>query len=128
TGGIALVNGTNLGSGALGGSVGIFTTSSAPTSVGTTAGGTTGINTNVDNTKIVPFLVGESGTASGALGTATGTTNTFVTYNSTTGFRPLNPTDEFMNNSIVAGDNTYLTTATNSAASASINSLVVNGG
>ncbi len=129
SGGIALVNGTNLGDAIFASSpVGILTLSGTPTLSGTTAGGTTGINKNVDNTKIVPYLLGESGTLTGQNGTVTGTANTFVTWNLTTGLRPLNPVDEFMDNAIVAGDNTYIITSTTGTATTSINSLVINGG
>jgi len=130
TGGLALINGTNLGANIVsGGSVGQLITTTAPTLVGTTTGGSSGISSGVTNTKIALFLLGESGTATGAKGTATGSANTFLTYNATTGYRPLNPTDEFTNNAIVAADNTYLTTGTTTSSStAAINSLVVNGG
>ncbi len=124
--GIALINGVNLGSGTSG--VGQFLTATAPTLVGTTVGGTTGINSSAKNTKIVAYLLGESGTASGANGTASGVANTFLTYNATTGYRPLNPTDEFTNNAISTGNNTYITSATTSSSSTAINSLVINGG
>lgn len=130
TGGLALINGTNLGANTVaGGSVGQFLTTSLPTLVGTTTGGSTGISSGVTNTKVALFLLGESGTATGAKGTATGAANTFLTYNATTGYRPLNPTDEFTNDAIVAGDNTYLTTGTTTTSGTNaINSLVVNGG
>ncbi len=130
-GGLALVNGVNLGATSIGnGSVGQLVLSSAPTLVGTTAGGSSGINAGVYNTRIDPYLLGESGIASGQNGTATGTANTFLTYDTTSnnsnGFRPLNPTDEFMNNAVVTGDNTYITQATTASATTSINSLVIN--
>ena len=133
-GGIALINGTNLGANAIaGGSVGQFITTTAPTLVGTTAGGSTGINSAKQDTKIALFLLGESGVASGAKGTATGTANTFLTYDAAgvtgNGYRPLNPTDEFTNNAITAATNTYLTTGTTTTSgTTAINSLVVNGG
>ena len=79
------------------------------------------------NTKIVPFLVGEATSTTGGLGTATGTANTFVTYIAGSGYRPLNPTDEFTNNAITTGNNTYITSATAATANTSINSLVING-
>lgn len=130
SGGIALINGANLGANTVaGGSVGQFITGTAPTLVGTTAGGTTGINTSAKDTQVARFVVGESGAATGQNGTATGVANTFLTYNATTGFRPLNPTDEYTNNAIAAGTNTYLTTGTTAtSATAAINSLVLNGG
>lgn len=130
SGGIALINGANLGAGTVaGGSVGQFITSTSPTLVGTTNGGTTGINASAFDTKIARFVVGESGVASGQNGTATGVANTFLTYNATTGYRPLNPTDEFVNNVIATGANTYLSSGTTATAgTTAINSLVVNGG
>lgn len=94
-------------------------------------------NPAVKNAGIVPYLVGEvsSGSsgapgASGAVGSAFGTANTFMAYtgNSTNSLRPLNPVDEFTNNAIVSGNNTYITQATNASSTASVNSLVINGG
>ncbi len=123
--GTALINGTGLGDAASG--TGILVTTGNPTLVGTTAAGSTGINTGVDNTQIVPYLLGESGTATGQNGTATGTANTFLTYNATSGFRPLNPTDEFVSTP-TTGDNTYISSNSSSTGSISINSLVINGG
>ena len=130
SGGLALINGTNLGANTVaGGSVGQFLSATAPTTVGTTAGGTTGIDAGAKDTRIALFRLGESGTGTGQKGTATGIANTFLTYNATTGYRPLNPTDEFTNNAITATHNTYLTTGTTSTSgTAAINSLVVNGG
>jgi autotransporter-associated beta strand protein len=101
---------------------------SAPTLVGTTAGAATGINASVQNTQIVPFLVGEATAATGGLGTASGTPNTFLTYNATTGLRPLNPVDEFTADAITAGNNTRITVATTVATNAAVNSLVIAGG
>ena len=60
----------------------VFVSGGLGTLVGTTAPLKTGINTGTDNTQIVPYLLGESGTASGAVGTQTGTANTFLTYTS----------------------------------------------
>ena len=122
------MNGVNLGTDATGtaSESRIFLTP-APWHVGTTAA-TAGINAASQNTSIVAFLVGEAATASGGVGTATGVANTFMTYNATTGLRPLNPTDEFTNNNIVATNNTYITTTTATAATVNINSLVINGG
>ena len=114
-------------------SVGRIFATTAPTLIGTTAALATGDGTNgtgagaAKNTVIVPYLLGETtATTAGALG-GVGNANTFLTYNATTGFRPLNPTDEFTLNAITAGNNTYITTATTAAASAAINSLVING-
>ncbi len=126
--GSILLNGANLGRNNVAGSVSRLISTAVPTLLGTTPAATTGINAAVKNTVIVPFLVGEATAASGGLGTATGTANTFLTHNATTGFRPLNPTDEFTQNAITAGNNTRITSATTAAATASINSLVIAGG
>jgi trimeric autotransporter adhesin len=99
----------------------------APTLVGTTAPLSTGINANAKDTRIVPFLIGEATAVTGGLGSATGTPNTFLTYQASTGFRPLNPIDEFTNNAIVQGSNTRISAATTATASAAINSLVMHG-
>lgn len=124
-----LVNGRNLGKDSTSTSeVSRFFSTAAPTTVGTTAALSTGINAAAKNTRIVTAMVGESAVASGGTGTDTGVANTFVTYNATTGFRPLNPTDEFTHNSIVTGHNTYITADTTVAASGTINSLVLNEG
>ena len=129
SGGIALVNGAGLGrDGTSTSSIGRMIVTSAPSTVGTTAGASTGINSGIHNTRIVSFLLGEVAAGSGGLGTATGIANTFLTYNSATGLRPLNLTDEFTNNAIAAGDNTYITANTTTSSSAAINSLVINGG
>jgi autotransporter-associated beta strand protein len=134
TGGVLFVNGNNLGSAVvnnigLSNSVPLFVLSTAPTTLyGTTVSGTSGINSSAQNTVIDPFAIGESGTTSGANGTTTGTANTFLTYNGTTGFRPLNIVDEYAVNKIVSGDNTYITTGTISTLTSTINSLVINGG
>ena len=124
--GVALVNGVNLGKDLVStATVGrmIFTT--APTLIGTTDAATTGINALAKDTKIVPFLVGEATSTAGGLGTASGTANTFLTYNATTGLRPLNPSDEFTTNTITVNNNTRITASTAVATNTSINSLVM---
>jgi autotransporter-associated beta strand protein len=124
-----LVNGTNLGMDtASTASVGRLKITSAPTLFGTTNALDTGINVGAQDTKIVSFLVGESTATSGGTGTATGIANTFVTWNANTGLRPLNPTDEFVQNAVTATKNTRITSATTASTSAAINSLVMNGG
>ena len=123
----ALINGVNLGANSGTSSVGRLFLSSAPTLVGTTAALTTGINAGAQNTVIVPYLIGESTSTTGGTGTATGAANTFLTYNASTGLRPLNPTDEFTNNSIVTGNNIRITSATGSTTTTNINSLVISG-
>jgi autotransporter-associated beta strand protein len=126
--GIALINGANLGmDGTSTATVGRLLLATAPALVGTAAPLSTGINASAQNTRIVPFLLGEATAASGGLGTVTGTPNTFLTYEAMTGFRPLNPTDEFTNNAIVDGTNTRITLATTASTAAAINSLVLNG-
>ena len=106
-------------------SVARFILTAAPTLVGTTAALSTGINSAVKNTQIVPYLVGEATSTTGGLGTATGIANTFLTYNATTGLRPLNLTDEFTQNATTSGNNTRITAAT-TASTVAINSLVMN--
>jgi fibronectin-binding autotransporter adhesin len=128
--GVILVDGVGLGSAAPTSSIGNLFATTAPTLVGA---GTppVGILASQKNTAIVPFLLGETtAITTGAKG-GVGTANTFVTYNSTTGFRPLNPTDEFDLNptSVVSGDNTYITsgTTTSPTSGTAINSLVMTG-
>jgi fibronectin-binding autotransporter adhesin len=132
-GGVLFVNGANLGSSS---GAQIFVNNGTQLS-GTTPGSATDKGgSSALNQQIVPFVVGESATSSGGGGTVTGTPNTFVAAYPTTdsnvntvyGLRPLNPTDEFTNNSIVSGNNTYITAATTASATNSINSLVINGG
>ncbi|HSI15467.1 MAG TPA: autotransporter-associated beta strand repeat-containing protein [Chthoniobacter sp.] len=128
--GIALLNGVGLGKDAISNVGHILVSGTAPTLVGTTDASNTGINAAAQNTKIVPYLLGEATSTTGGAGTITGTADTFVTYNATTGFRPLNPTDEFTQNAFVTGTNTRLTTTTGITlnASATINSLLLDGG
>ena len=121
-----LVNGTNLGKDTASiTSVGRLILSSAPTLVGTSGALVTGINTGAKNTQIVPFLVGEATSATGGLGTVTGTANTFLTYSASNGLRPLNQTDEFTANSFVTGNNTLISAATTASVSAVVNSLLI---
>src|SRR5205814_1601091 len=87
----------------------------------------TGIAPGVKNTVIVPFLVGEATIASGGLGTASGTPNTFVTYNATTGLRPLNPTDEFTLNTFTAGNNIRINSNSTATSTLSVNCLSIAG-
>ncbi len=126
SGGLLIVNGVNLGlDGSATSSVSrvIFTT--APDLVGAGLAASTGIGT-AKNLQIVPGMVGEATATTGGAGTATGTPNTFLTYNADTGLRPLNPTDEF-STSFIAGDNIRVTAATTVSASMSVNSLVISG-
>jgi len=128
-GGTFLVNGVNLGKNSTdAASVGKIIINTAPTLVGTTNAVSTGINVLAQDTRIVSFLVGEATATTGGSGTATGVANTFVTYVAGAGLRPLNPTDEFVNNTVTANKNTYVTAATASSVTAAINSLVINGG
>lgn len=133
--GSMLINGTNLGLTG-GGSVITNDTSSLNLQGGSQAAqGSESVGTY--NLQIAPFLLGESGLASGQGGTATGTPNTFLTYNGNSGFRPLNPTDEFAHsitdgsdaNPATVNDNIYITSSQSAVLSNnnSINSLVVNG-
>ncbi len=124
--GWALVNGVSLGKDtASTTNVGRIILGSDPTLVGTTAALSTGINSSAKDTMIVPWLVGAVTSATGGVGTASAAANTFLTYNASTGLRPLNLTDEFTNNAITAGTNTYITANTTGASTASINSLVI---
>lgn len=126
--GLLLVNGVNLGMDASStASVARIFFTIAPDLVGSTDALATGINVAAQNTKIVPFLLGEATLTTGGLGTATGTPNTFLTYDATTGLRPLNPTDEFTQNAIIDGNNTRITTDTTVTTSAAINSLILDG-
>ncbi|MFC5454926.1 beta strand repeat-containing protein [Prosthecobacter fluviatilis] len=128
-GGLLLVNGVNLGMNATStSSVARVFFTVVPDLVGGTDALSTGINSGAQNTRIVPYLLGEASLLTGGLGTATGTPNTFMTYSATTGLRPLNPIDEFTLNAIVAGNNTRVTAATSVNASAAINSLILDGG
>ncbi|NBW97919.1 MAG: hypothetical protein EBR28_14645, partial [Planctomycetia bacterium] len=127
--GSILVNGLNLGQNSGTTSVGKLILTTAPTLAGITAPLSTGINSAAQNTQIVPWLVGESTVTTGGLGTATGTANTFLTYEPNTGLRPLNPTDEFSNNGFSGTQpNVYITANTSAASNQNINSLVINGG
>lgn len=127
-GGLLLVNGVNLGKDSLSAaSVARVFFTVVPDLVGGADALSTGINAAAQNTKIVPYLLGAATVASGGVGTASATPNTFMTYNGTTGLRPLNPTDEFTQNAIVAGNNTRLTIDTAISTTAVINSLILDG-
>lgn len=127
SGGLLFVNGVNLGlDGSSTASVSRILFTNAPDLVGTTMAAGTGLGT-VKNLQIVPGMLGEAGSTGGGVGTATGTSNTFLTYNAATGLRPLNPLDEFTQNSFVSGDNVRITTATTLGASTSVNSLMFAG-
>lgn len=128
-GGLLFVNGDKLGRNSLDtASIARIFFTSAPDLVGTTAALSSGINLAVHNTQIVPGLVGEAVATTGGEGSVTGKPNTFVTYEASGGLRPLNPTDEFTQNAFTSGDNIRITTGTTLSASASINSLLVDGG
>ena len=127
-GGLLLVNGVNLGKDSLSAaSVARVFFTVVPDLVGGADALSTGINAAAQNTKIVPYLLGAATVTSGGVGTAGTTPNTFMTYNGTTGLRPLNPTDEFTQNAIVAGNNTRLTIDTAISTTAVINSLILDG-
>lgn len=119
-GGILLVNGTNLGATGTA-SVSRVYLSTLPTLIGAGLGTT--------DAKIIPYLLGESIVTAGGSGTQTGTANTFLTYDASTGLRPLNPSTEFTLNAFTAGQNVRLTTGTTTASSTvAINSLILDGG
>jgi len=126
TNSFAFVNGVNLGKAAPAGNTGggniMFTTAPILTGSGTTTGGVT---VGQFNTGIIAQLVGS---ITGTLGTAAALPNTFMTYDATTGLRPL-ATSEFTT-AITAGDNILLNaTSTGTAVSStiSVNSLLVTG-
>ncbi|QIF03267.1 autotransporter-associated beta strand repeat-containing protein [Roseimicrobium sp. ORNL1] len=127
-GGVVFLTGTNLGANSTStSSISRFFVTNAPTLIGTTDALDTGINAAAKNTKIVAYLLGSTGANTGETGTQSTTANTFVTYNANTGFRPLNLTDEFTQNSFVTGTNTRITTNNqlNMTTSTVINSLIM---
>ncbi|MBE2282485.1 MAG: autotransporter-associated beta strand repeat-containing protein [Prosthecobacter sp.] len=127
SGGLLFVNGVNLGLDSTStASLSRLVFTSAPDLAGTTPAAATGLGT-VKNLQIVPGMYGEAGASSGGVGTATGTANTFLTYHAATGLRPLNPVDEFTQNSFASGDNVRITSATTLSASTSVNSLIFAG-
>ena len=126
--GVLLMNGVGLGKDSASTASVSRLLLSSPITPSILVGGSDALGTGIGtakNTKIIPFLVGEATSTTGGIGTASGTPNTFVTYHETTGFRPLNLTDEFTQNSYVAGDNVRITAATPVNASVAVNSLVV---
>lgn len=121
-GGILLVNGSNLGAnGAATASISRVFINGGVTLVGTTAPLSTGVNSGVRNTQVVPAMLGEfAGASTNA--------NTFLTYEATTGLRPLDPLNEFTQDAFTTGNNTRITTSTNlGAGTTSINSLIITG-
>ncbi|MEI6032769.1 MAG: autotransporter-associated beta strand repeat-containing protein [Verrucomicrobiae bacterium] len=124
--GVTLVNGLSLGFNST--APNRFIITSAPTLSGSTNALNTGINAAAKDTKIIPYLVGEATATTGGVGTVTGTANTFLTYNATSGLRPLNLADEFASNAFTSGNNTYITGNTTVSATVGINSLIINGG
>ncbi|HEY2586461.1 MAG TPA: autotransporter-associated beta strand repeat-containing protein, partial [Tepidisphaeraceae bacterium] len=130
-GGILFVNGTGLGT--TGSSYGQISIANGlggtgPGAVGSGQAGTTD-TPSVQNAAIVPYVLGEVPVSSGAVGSQTGVPDTFVAYTSGGTLRPLNPVDEYSHvvNSTVNGNNVYINSAT-TASTATINSLVINGG
>jgi autotransporter-associated beta strand protein len=65
--------------------------------------------------KIIPYLVGDTGTSTG---------NTFVTYDDTLGFRVLNTTNQF-NSTVTANTNVRLAAAQTGITTNAINSLII---
>ena len=102
TNGFGFVNGTKLGFAAPASNSGgvniLFSTAPTAAFVGSTTQTSAGINNSQLNTAIIPYLVGES---SATQGTVTGIPNTFVTYDTTTGLRPL-ATTEFTGANLIA--------------------------
>lgn len=127
-GGVVFMIGVNLGANSTDtASISRIFTTSLPTLIGGTDALPTGINAGVFNTKIVPYLVGYADEVSGAKGGVGTGPNTFMTYDSTTGYRPLNPIDEFAQDILTTGANTRLTTNLAVSSSAAINSLLFDG-
>lgn len=125
-GGLLFVNGANLGlnsDAAASVSRILFNPATPPELIGTTPAVAAGIGI-IKTLQIVPGMVGEATSTTGGAGTATGVANTFLTYNATTGLRPLNPTDEFAS-SFTSDNNVRLTAATTLASSMSVNSLII---
>lgn len=107
-----LIEGTKLGAAAAPYARILITDSSGLTQVGT-ATSSTGPGTT-KNLQIVPYLIGDTGTSTG---------NTFVTYDTLTGLRPLDTSNEF-SSTFVTGNNVLLST-TSSTGTVTINSLVL---
>jgi autotransporter-associated beta strand protein len=82
--GVLLVRGQNLGNNGVASHANLFVNGAAPAMVG--GGGAAGSTTQA----IVPWMVGNYSTSS-----STGIATTFVTYDASTGLRPLNTTTEF---------------------------------
>jgi autotransporter-associated beta strand protein len=127
-GGYAFVQGANLGdafpaSNTNGGNI-IFATAPTALFVGSSSQTSGGVGPSL-STGIIPELTGFVNTATGSGSTST-QPNTFMTYDSTTGLRPL-AWSEYNANSIVGGDNTHITASTTAGATASINSLLITG-
>jgi len=117
--GTALFRGTALGGSAA--VMGKLTMSDVSTLTGSSFVGTTtlnnaGIADATKDLKIIPYLVGGT--------TDTDTGSTFVTYDTTLGFRALSTTNQF-NATVTAGTNVRLTGAVTSIPTTSINSLIV---
>ena len=134
-GGGALVNGVNLGRAApasnLNGSS-LMLASGTPTVAGTQTFSGAGSG-NITSLAIVPYLAGEVSTTSGGAGTAGGIANTFLTYDTTSGLRPLDLTNEYntianVNLGTATNNNIKVTASGTLIASSSINSLLMTGG
>lgn len=128
-GGVVFMNGLNLGAnGTATESIARIFTTAVPTLLGGTDALATGINAGVFDTKIVPYLVGYADEVTGATGGVSTAPNTFMTYNSEAGYRPLNPIDEFAQDVFTAGANTRLTASIGVAGSVAVNSLLFDSG
>jgi len=134
-GGGGLVNGVNLGNGAPGtaGTVSIlFGTTPSITGTGSFAAGLTGSTSTNKALAIIPYLVGEVGATAGNGGTATGVANTFLTYDTTNGLRPLDLTNEYntlanLNAGTATGNNIRVVASGTLTTSGTVNSLIVTG-
>jgi autotransporter-associated beta strand protein len=124
-GGVVFLTGANLGVNSSSmSSTSRFFTMSTPRLVGGTVALDRGINPGAKNTWIVSYFVGSASEISGGAGAQAVAPNTFVTYNAQTGFRPLNPIDEFTQNAMVSGNNIRVTQSLSVETKTAINSLV----
>jgi autotransporter-associated beta strand protein len=125
-GGVLFLTGANLGANSSStSSISRFFTMTTPRLIGDKVALDRGINADAKDTWIVPYLIGSATESPGGVGTLSAKPNTFVTYNAQTGFRPLNPVSEFLQNAILSGYNTRITRDVNVVTRAEINSLIM---
>ncbi|MEZ0276564.1 MAG: beta strand repeat-containing protein, partial [Roseimicrobium sp.] len=125
-GGVLFLTGANLGADSSSmSSISRFFTMTTPRLIGDAVALDRGINADAKDTWIVPYLIGSAAESPGAAGTQSAKPNTFVTYNAQTGFRPLNPISEFLQNAILSGYNTRITRNLSVVTRAEINSIIM---